>query len=84
MLTGITFSKCLFKTPILLKFALSQLQGILLDTDSISKMGPVSPLTPQAINNQVPLHVWMSLNQGNFLAFVSKTATIIQSTWQKS
>ena len=66
----ITFSKCLFKIPIPLEFALSQLQGMLLDTDNILKIGYFSPLTPHHINNQIPSHVWTSLNQGNFLAFV--------------
>lgn len=52
-----------------LEFALSQLQGMLLDTDNILKIGPFAPLTPH-INNQMPSCVWTSLNQGNFLAFV--------------
>ena len=49
----ITFSKCLFKIPIPLEFVLSQLQGILLDTDTILEIhsvSPVSPLSPHQSN----------------------------------
>lgn len=43
--------------PLNIELALKQLQGTPLDTNSFPKMGPISPLTPYHIHNQIPLHV---------------------------
>lgn len=55
MVSVITFAKCLFEVsvPLNIELALNPLQGTLLDTDSFLKMGPISPLTPFHIHNQI-------------------------------